>query len=182
MFPWIAYFFTGMWLGHLSWNNSRIRRNVFVSGLLIFLSFQALRWLVKQQMFDQYWSDYIMAEYFPPYLPFMMITIGFALMVIPICMFIGEKYADHKLILALQKMGQMTLSHYVIHLTLGMAILGGLTGKHYTGFLEDEMPTSPVYILAYAVGFYVLSILFSIFWSRKFRNGPLETVMRKISG
>ena len=76
----------------------------------------------------------------------------------------------------------MTLSHYVIHLTLGMVLMAFLTGKHYTGLLEDEKPTSSIYILTYSIIFYIFSILFSIFWSRKFKNGPLETLMRKISG
>lgn len=123
-----------------------------------------------------------MAEYFPPYLPFVLVTIAFAFMVIPICMVIGEKFPNNKLVLALQKTGQMTLSHYVIHLTIGMIIIAYLTDKHYTGLLEDEKPTSSIYILTYSIIFYIFSILFSIFWSRKFKNGPLETLMRKISG
>jgi len=57
-----------------------------------------------------------------------------------------------------------------------------LSGKHYTGLLEDEKPTASIYILIYAILFYIFSILFSILWSRKFKNGPLESLMRKISG
>ena len=44
-----------------------------------------------------------------------------------------EQRAIHGLALALQKTGQLTLSNYVIHLTLGMLLLAGLTGKPYTG-------------------------------------------------
>ena len=123
-----------------------------------------------------------MAEYFPPYLPFVLVTMAFAFIVIPICMVIGENYSTNKLVLALQKTGQMTLSHYVIHLTLGMILMAGLTGKHYTGLLEDEKPTLPVYILIYSLLFYIFSIIFSVWWSKKFKNRPLETLMRKISG
>ena len=123
-----------------------------------------------------------MAEYFPPYLPFISVTMAFAFMAISICMVIGEKFSTSKLILALQQTGQMTLSHYIIHLTLGMILMAILTGKHYTGLLEDEKPTSPIYILTFSFIFYIFSILFSILWSKKFKNGPLETLMRKISG
>lgn len=181
LFPWLCYFFTGMWLGRLNWNNRRIQRNVFICGLLLFTSFQILRLLVKQNYFNAFWSDYIMAEYFPAYLPFMMITVGFALMVIPVCMFVGQKFSTNSFILALQKTGQMTLSHYVIHLTAGMLIFGWITNKHYTGFLEDEKPTQPIYILGYSVIFYGFSILFSVLWSKRFKHGPLESLMRKIS-
>jgi uncharacterized membrane protein YeiB len=182
MFPWISYFLIGMWLGRLNWQDKLIKRNIFLIGLVIFIIIQALRLMVRQHFFNPFWSDYIMAEYFPPYLPFVLVTIAFAFMVIPICMVIGEKFSNNKLVLALQKTGQMTLSHYIIHLTIGMILLAFLTGKHYTGLLEDEKPTASIYILIYSVVFYIFSIVFSILWSRKFKNGPLETVMRKISG
>jgi uncharacterized membrane protein YeiB len=182
IFPWISYFLIGMWLGRLNWQDKLIKRNIFLIGLVVFIIIQALRLMVRHHFFNTFWSDYIMAEYFPPYLPFVLVTIAFAFMVIPICMVIGEKFSSNKLILALQKTGQMTLSHYVIHLTIGMILLAFLTGKHYTGLLEDEKPTASIYILIYSVVFYIFSFVFSIFWSRKFKNGPLETVMRKISG
>lgn len=182
LFPWIAYFFVGMWLGKLNWQDHRIKRNLFIVGLFLFSSMQALRYLVRRDYFNPFWSDYINAEYFPPFVPFLLVTTGFAFMVLPICMVIGAQFSKNKLVIALQKTGQMTLSHYVFHITLGMAFLAFLTGKHYTGLLEDETPTDASYILGYSVVFYVLSILFSVLWSRKFKNGPLETLMRKISG
>lgn len=182
IFPWISFYFVGMWLGRLNWTEKRTIRHVFITGLLIFSVFQALRLLVKQNVFNQFWSNYIMAEYFPPYLPFVMITMGFAFMVISVCMYIGEKFLYNPVVSALQKTGQMTLSHYIIHLTIGMVLFEYITDKHYTGLLEDETPTLPIYILGYSVLFYVFSILFSVLWSKKFKYGPLETLMRKISG
>lgn len=182
MFPWLSYFLVGMWLGRLDWQIKPTKRNIFIAGLIVFILIQGLRLMVRQQLFSPFWNNYIMAEYFPPYLPFVLVTMAFAFMVIPICMIIGEKFPANKLILALQKTGQMTLSHYVIHLTFGMLIMAALTGKHYTDLLEDEKPTPPVYILVYSLLFYIFSIIFSVLWRRKFKNGPLETLMRKISG
>ena len=181
MFPWLSYFFIGLWLGRLNWTDKLTKRNIFFSGFLIFITFQALRVLVKKHFFNSFWSDYIMAEYFPPYPPFIMITMGFAFMVIPVCMYIGEKYSTNHFVLALQKTGQMTLSHYVIHLTVGMIIFANITNKHYTGFLEDEKPTLPIYIFGYSIIFYTFSILFSVLWSKKFKHGPIESLMRKVS-
>ena len=182
IFPWTAYFFVGMWLGRLNWQDRFIKRNIFLIGLVIFIIIQTLRLIVREDFFNTFWSDYIMSEYFPPYLPFVLLTVAFTFMAIPICMVIGDKFSNNKLVLALQKTGQMTLSHYVIHLTIGMILLAFLTDKHYTGFLEDQKPTASIYILVYSAIFYTFSVLFSLFWSRKFRNGPLETLMRKISG
>jgi uncharacterized protein len=182
IFPWLAYFLVGMWLGRQDWTIERIRRNIFIIGLIIFGVFQALRVLARQQILNPSWNDYIMAEYFPPYLPFMMITMGFAFMVISVCMYIGEKYPGNSFLLALQKTGQMTLSHYILHLTVGMILFAIITGKHYTGLLEDEAPTQAIYILGYSILFYLFSILFSLWWNKKFKHGPFEALMRKISG
>jgi len=182
MFPWLSYFLVGMWLGRLNWQDRPTKRNIFILGLMVFCVVQGLRLMVSQHFFSPFLSEYIMAEYFPPYLPFVAVTMAFAFMVVPICMVIGEKFPANKFVLALQKTGQMTLSHYVIHLTVGMILLGILTDKNYSGLLEEEQPTSAVFILGFAIFFYILSILFSVLWSRKFNNGPLETLMRKISG
>ncbi|MGI4736521.1 MAG: DUF418 domain-containing protein [Janthinobacterium lividum] len=182
LFPWLAYFLVGMWLGRLNWQQLGAKRRVFLVGLLVFGLIQGLRLLVRQQVFPLSWSDYLMAEYFPPYLPFVLVTMAFALLVIPICLAIGEAFPTNWLVRALQKTGQLTLSNYVIHLTLGMPLLARLTGKHYTGLLAAGKPISPAYLFAYASAFYAASVLFSNLWRRRFDNGPLELLMRSISG
>lgn len=182
MFPWFLFFALGMWLGKLDWPNKLIRKNVFITGIVLFSTIQVIRFSAKNSFEDDFLHRYILSEYFPPYLPFLIVTAGFALMVIPFCMFLGEKFRTAKIIYYLAKTGQMTLSHYIFHITIGMLILEQVTGKSYTGFLEDEKPTESIYILLYTVVFFILSIVFSWFWSKKFKNGPIETVMRKISG
>lgn len=182
IFPWLCYFMLGMWLGRQNWKSKANIKNTFIIGLILFLVFEGLRYIVKNnEALWKYW-DYVMSDYFPAYVPYIMITTGFALMVISICMFIGEKFSTNKFIGLLVKTGQMTLSHYVIHLTFGMIILSKLTNKKYTGLLTNDIPTEPVYIFIYAVAFFIMSVLLSHFWSKKFRNGPIETLMRKISG
>jgi uncharacterized protein len=181
MFPWFLFFVVGMWLGKLDWHNKLIKRNIFIVGFLIFGIIQLIRLWAKNAFVEDFLHRYILSEYFPPYLPFLLVTGGFALMVISICMYIGEQFQQLKIIDLLAKTGKMTLSHYIIHITIGMLFLGLITGKTYTGFLEDETPTQPIYILLYAISFFVLSVIFSWFWSKKFKNGPFETIMRKIS-
>jgi uncharacterized protein len=170
-----------MYLGKLNLQDKLIRRNMFLIGLVCFMLFQGIRMLAKNGNFNDETTRYIMSEYFPPFFPFMVLTASFAFMVIAICLFIGDRFSNNKLIKALVKTGQMTLSHYVIHLTLGMIILQLLTHKSYTGFAQNELPTPPIYILLYAVSWFVLSVLFSILWRKYVKNGPLEWVMRKIS-
>jgi uncharacterized protein len=182
MFPWMAYFLLGMWFGRQDWQSKRFKRGVFITGMVFFLLFQLLRMVAKNGVFPEFWTFYIMSEYIPPYLPFMVITAGFACMVIPICMYLGARFSGAKWTQWLALTGRMTLSHYVIHLTLGMVLFATLSGKTYGGLLEDEMPTAPLHILIFSIFFFAMSVVFSFFWSKWYKNGPLESIMRKISG
>ena len=181
IFPWIAYFLLGMWLGRLNWQDKKVRKRIFLTGLTFFVLFEGLRKYALYKQFDRSILDYIMYDYFPPYLPFMIITASFALMVITICIWLGDEFFNNKLLHSLAATGKMTLTHYVVHLTIGMLIFQNLTGKKYTGFLQTEMPSSPAYILTFSTIFFLVSVVFSVLWSRKFKNGPLETLMRKFS-
>jgi uncharacterized membrane protein YeiB len=179
LFPWIAYFFVGMWMGKLNWENIKTLRSVFISGLSLFTFFQVLRFYGKTQLTAGFWSDYLFSDYFPPYLPFMCITIGFAFMVISLCMLLARRFPSSRLLLALQKTGQMTLSLYVVHLTIGMQLFAWLNHKHYTGLMEDETPSPPWYILSFATAFYILCFILSLVWRKKWSHGPLEILLRK---
>jgi uncharacterized protein len=111
----------------------------------------------------------------------MVITASYALMVITVCIWLGNKFPQSKLIEWLTIAGGMTLSNYVFHLTIGMVILQTVTGKKYTGFLRLEDPVPPTYILSFSVAFFMLTTILNILWSKKFKKGPLEILMRKIS-
>ena len=182
IFPWLSYFMVGMFLGRLNWQISSTKKNIFLIGLIVFIIFEGLRYLAKQNIFDEYWTNYIMSEYFPAYLPFIFITSSFALIVISICMFIADKLPTNKIINSLVKTGQMTLSFYVIHVTIGMIIFSKLTNQLYTGYLTQQQPVKPIFILTFVLVFYIICVIFSNIWVKKFRNGPLEMLMRKISG
>lgn len=188
IFPWLSFFMAGMWLGHLDWQDKKQWRRVFLTGLLLFSVVKATRILFKADFnnpqrhwfYNKYW-DYVCADYFPPYLPFLLITLGFALMVIPICMSIAARFPESLPIRALAATGQMTLSHYIIHLTLGMLIFSGISGKPYSGLMTGEAKVSSTYILLYACMFFIGSVFFSVYWGRTFKKGPFELLMRRFS-
>jgi uncharacterized membrane protein YeiB len=182
IFPWVAYFFAGMWLGRLEWSGFKIQRNVFLIGLSLLVFINASQMYATQAITDTNLLLYITADYIPPFLPFMLSTFGFALMLISTFMFIGSKFEHHKYAKLFAATGQMTLTHYISHLTIGMMIFSLLTSKNYVGYLSQNAPTSPLFILLFAVFYFILSCLFSKLWTLKFKNGPVETLMRKISG
>lgn len=188
IFPWFAYFALGMYLGRLDWQDKATRKRVFTTGFCLLAAFKALRLFIgydfhtpeRNWFYSKYWFQ-LMEDYFPVNIPFIMITSGWALMVISSCMYLGEKLSASRLIDALAKTGQMTLSHYVIHMTAGILLLSVVTKIKYTGFPQAGTTLEPSFILIYAILFFAASVLFSYLWSQRFKNGPLEALMRHVS-
>ncbi len=182
IFPWVAYFFAGMWLGRLDWSSHKLKKQLFILGLSLLILVSALQYYAPQYITNKNLLDYITADYIPPFVPFMLSTFGFAMMLISTFMYIGSKVENNKYAKLFAATGQMTLTHYISHLTIGMIIFAIITGRNYTGQLSEAPATSPIYILLFAIAYFVLSCWLSKLWIAKYKNGPIESLMRKISG
>ncbi len=182
VFPWLGFFLLGMRLGRLDWENAKIKRNILLTGIGVFSLVEILQMFANRGYFNEDFAFYLTADYIPPFLPFMLGTAGFSLVIITLCICLGEKFTESNLLKSLSKTGQMTLTHYVAHLTFGMIILSVITGKTDFNTPDSSNAVSPIFILNYTIFYYILSVIFSVIWSKKFKNGPLETFMRKFSG
>ncbi len=181
IFPWIAYFFIGMFLGRLDWNDKNIPKRVLLLGIIIYL----LIFLIQNNAIfitqDKDLLFYLTADYLPPFLPFMLGTTSFGLILISVFIFLGNKIGHTKMAKVLASTGQMTLTHYISHLLLGLFFLSILAGKSLSFNLIKETPTNPLLILLFAMFYFVLSCAFSNYWLTKFKTGPLEMLMRFFS-
>jgi uncharacterized protein len=182
IFPWVAYFFAGMWLGRLDWSLLKTQKRMFFIGLSLFLAITALQQYAIHSITSKNIFDYITADYIPPFLPFMLSTFGFALMLISAFMYIGGNAQNNKYAKHFAATGQMTLTHYISHITIGMIIFALLTGRNFFGNNTNVAASEPLYILLFAIAYYIVSCIFSKLWIQKFKNGPIETIMRKFSG
>jgi uncharacterized protein len=182
IFPWVAYFFAGMWLGRLDWSHFKTQSKIFLSGFALWASMLLLQAYAAKYVKDPDLLLYLTADYIPPFIPFMLSTFGVAMMLISTSMYIGQKVEHHKIAQILATTGQMTLTHYISHLTIGMIIFAFVTGVDYSGYLPDKAAASPFLVLLFAVLYFILSCLFSKLWAQRFKNGPIESLMRGISG
>lgn len=69
--------------------------------------------------------------------------------------------------------GELALTVYFAHVLLGMGILDEI------GRLEDQ---TLLFALTSAGAFYVSAVAFSVWWRRSHRRGPVEWLMRRLSG
>jgi uncharacterized protein len=189
IFPWFAYFAIGMYLGNLNWQDSKLHKRLFIIGLCLLIAFKALRIFIQydlenplnNEFYLQNWF-HLMTDYFPVNIPYMAITTGWAFMVISLCMYLGNRFSNSKLVHYLVKTGQLTLTLYIFHITVGMLIFGLVFNRGYTGFVPSENQISPFPIFLYSIVFFILSVILSNLWLKWFKKGPIEMLMRKISG
>lgn len=180
VFPWVAYFTVGMYLGRLNWTLLITQKRMFILGATLFLPITTLQIFARSIFTNKELIDIITADYLPPLLPFLLSTIGFALMLISGFMYSSRFFSDSKFAHNLAKTGQMTLTHYISHLTIGMIIFSLISGKEYAAKLNETATIQPFWIFAFSLLYFVASYYFSKIWATKYKNGPLEILMRKI--
>ncbi len=181
IFPWFAYFSVGMYLGRLEWTIPNTQRRIFFIGLSLFLTIAVLQFIVNKLPISEDIKFYINADYLPPFLPFVLSTLGFGMMLISSFMYLNKFISNSKFANDLAKTGQMTLTHYISHLTIGMLLLAFLTDREYSTKMNEQTPLHPMIIFSFALAYFIFSFYFSKLWTKKFKNGPFETIMRKIS-
>gem|GEM_PF-6710323 len=65
------------------------------------------------------------------------------------------------------------------HLTLGMLVLSALSGQPYGKPMNPNGTASPAMILGFSVAWFLGSMAFSYFWKKRFKNGPMEMLIRR---
>jgi uncharacterized membrane protein YeiB len=182
IFPWVAYFFLGMWLGRLDWQNMKILKKLFWISLGFYCSIILIQYLAKISNLDKDLTFYLEADYIPPFLPFMVSTASFGVMVIVLFMYLGKILNKGSWVVqALVSTGKMTLTHYISHLTLGIIIFATIFQHPYETIINTQKVISPFWILLFAIFYFILSVVWSYLWLKKHKNGILENLMRRFS-
>lgn len=182
IFPWMAYFILGMYLGKLNLLQFHIRRNLVLLAGLLYCAVVTAQYNASKLHLDKDLLFYLNADYLPPFLPFMISTASFGVIVICLFCYLGEKFKSSGVLQLLANTGQHTLTHYLSHLIIGFTLFSIITGKQLGFDIIAQTPTEPWRILSFAASYYLISAAFSYHWKKRFRFGPVETLMRKISG
>ena len=120
----------------------------------------------------------LFGTYGPPSTPFFLLSgSGTALVVITLSNMLTGKFATSRWLEPFIATGQMTLTLYVAHFVIG----AGFLLRKMLLLLHQLNRPLPVAIGS-AVIFYVGAVLFAFFWRKRFSRGPLELVMRRITG
>jgi len=179
--PWLAFLLTGMWVGRIDLNNVRRRNRVMIISLAVFIVFKSLSvFLVflTTKLIPNEAEElcYLLGTEPMPPLFFYMVTAGsLAIFIISASVSITPKYSNALFIKQMISTGQLALSNYFFHVMIGMFGIALF-------YDEIESAFSIEFVFFYALIFNVILIVFSHLWRRKYKRGPIEQLMRKITG
>ncbi|MFF2793814.1 DUF418 domain-containing protein [Lysinibacillus xylanilyticus] len=175
-FPWICFFLLGMILGRLDLSKKSVRNKMLYFSLFLLITIEVLSKVLMRlslSVLDGNSAEFLFQTGpIPPNIFYMLSNSASAIIVIVASIYIVEKFAGQWLIKSLIQTGQLTLTHYVSHVFIGVGILALLNR------LENQ---TLAFSLLFTILFFVASILFSVLWCKKYKRGPIEWVMRKIT-
>lgn len=198
VFPWCAFLLLGMWLGRQSLSDTKVRKKILRYSIVIWLTielgFLLLQQVVRELIFpsSEQQTDIISAQdaealqelylllstaAMPPLPHYILAAGSFAVVVVMSCLYLGDRWATSRIGQGLYQTGKLSLTLYVAHVILGMGILEAL------GFISEETMQKTQSIdlaLVSALLFCLCSILFSVLWLKRFKQGPLEALFRKL--
>lgn len=171
VFPWAALYLFGMLVGRYDLGDRATRRWLLMPTLLLLpvVWFQDL--ILGGVPFDPGVAILFSADSIPPTPSYLVAAASTAILTIVLCFSILERLAA-PLRRALVSTGRMALTHYIAHVVIGLGILEGV------GALEGRSLT---YAVRAALLMFAGSVLFSVWWSKRFRRGPLEALMRRLT-
>ncbi len=177
IFPWFSFFLIGMIIGRLDLHNKGIKERLLLFGVTITILTELL-----SKGLTHFFIPYIGKEAATflfntgPILPnvlYILSATGSAITTLIICLYIAEKYENNWFVISIVQTGQLTLTHYVSHVFIGIGALILLNRMEHQTLL---------FVLLFSTSFFIFSILISVLWRKNFSRGPIEWIMRKIAG
>ena len=187
LLPWLGFLLAGMWLGRQDLGDRRRSLRVLAMSLQVAVCSYLLAWFMdgafvkkpglgRLDEFVMEFHELVKAESLPPPPLYVLSAAGVAFSVVALCfLFCGSARAK-KILHPLACTGRLALTLYISHVFISFFIVGDELEQGKLGSME--LTETVVWIIAV----WVFSILFATGWLRFFRRGPLESVMRFLTG
>ena len=187
LLPWLGFLFAGMWLGRQDLVNRRTSWRVLVTSALVAVCSYLLAWFLagalEKEPGDGRLDEFVTAlrqlakaESLPPAPLYVLSAGGVAFSVVALCFLVCRSLRAKKILHPLACVGRMALTLYISHVFISFFIVGDQLEEGKLGSMK--LTESAVWIVAV----WVISILVAVGWLRFFRRGPLESMMRFLTG
>ncbi|SAI69552.1 Predicted membrane protein [Bordetella ansorpii] len=166
--PWLALFLYGMLLGQFALPRARMQWMLMAGGALAMGAASGVAWLGEGTVGGWLVSTAPM----PPGPVYLLMGVGVASVAIGASLRIAGGWPGGPW-RALLPAGRMTLSLYLAHILLGMSTLQALGALDGSWTLSETAAAASVFVACGTV--------FAWAWSRVMPQGPVETLMRKVT-
>lgn len=172
--PWFAFVLFGIWLSRQDLRARTTQIQLLTAGWVVFGLVVALAsyFTAIVAPIDAEAAILFTTAPVPPMPLYMLAGASFACGIIGLCLLLEDRLRNLGILPILTRPGRQTLTLYIAHILLGMTTLGAL------GLLGGQ--SQQITLLAAAI-FCVLATLFAVLWAGRFRRGPLEGLMRRLT-
>lgn len=177
--PWLAFLLFGLILGRQDMGDRLVRRRIFLWGAGTAIITEGVsRFLVYtfsqgSSLTDQELIAGIFGTDPMPPMPFYMLAgAGTACAIIVASIELGERHGAKAWLRPFVATGQLALTLYVAHVIIGMGTLEAI------GRLENQ---TLLFALSASMVFCLTGVVFSYLWRRRFKRGPFEAIMRRLT-
>lgn len=177
--PWLAFLLYGMWLGRLDLRAAPLRRTVLARALGVFLGVEVLSIVLSSLTIRD--SSIALGPIFTlvhtdwsPSPLYVWSAAATSTCVIALAHELVERAPKNLLVRVLGNAGQLSLTIYLLHAHIAIGI------PRFFLHLQDALSIEQM--LAYWAVFVVIVLPLAALYRTRFTRGPVEWVMRKLSG
>jgi uncharacterized membrane protein YeiB len=177
--PWVSFMLVGLWFGRQNLNNHTFIKKTIWLSLGVFISIEMLSYTLLNYI-DYFQVRNVELQYLlgtspmPPLPLYMISGSSIAIFTISLCIYIANRYKDSKVINALKSTGQLALTFYIAHVIIGMGIVELINPQKMGNYTIE-------FSVIYAILFSGLCIVFTLFWTRYYKVGALEWMLKRLT-
>ena len=175
VFPWLGFFLLGMLMSRVLLKKRQVQITMISWGLIAIIFSEIMSFIISGYVIpaDSELQFLFMTDSMPPMPLYFLAASGSALRIIGLCLLVSEKFKESKIYSLIAPAGTQTLTLYVLHIIVGLGFIDAI------GFTGTQ--TSSQAFVA-AIIFCILGTIFAFTWSKWFRRGIFESLMRKLTG
>lgn len=173
--PWLGFLIYGVIISRLPLDNKTIQRRLILFGLLLVFIAEGISAVIEPRflLIDKELAELATTEPLPPMPLYSMAGIGIASIVVGLCLRFSDFFDEVGITAIIAPAGRQTLTLYIAHILVGM---GTLEALGFLGGQTIEMALVASFLFCLMASFY------AFFWSRSFKRGPIEALMRQLAG
>lgn len=179
--PWTSFMLFGFWFGKKDLQDNSFMKKAFRVSTGTFIALQIISYgsifLLSEgnEQTANALKDIIGTNPMPPFPIYMFNGMAISVSILSTCIIVGKKFSTNKILLSLNKTGQLALTFYVAHVIIGMGVMEAINPK--------KLGSYPIeFSVGYALVFSLFCVLFASYWLPKRKAGPVEWLMKKIIG